>query len=72
MFEFIAMPWLVRTLAFFYLPLAAYIVFLVVQALPPEPSAIEWFAAIWSLVGIAAAIFLWVFFEVWASRKALY
>jgi len=65
------MPWLVRALAVFYLLPAGYVVFLVMQSLPPEPSAIEWFAAVWSLAAVAAAIVLWVSFEIWASRKAL-
>ena len=63
------MPWLVRVLAVFYLLPAGYVVFWVMQSLPPQPTAIEWFAAVWSLTGIAAAIFVWVFLEVWASRK---
>ena len=63
------MPWLVRALAVFYLLPAGYVVFWVMQLLPPQPTAIEWFAAVWSLTGIASAIFVWVFLEVWASRK---
>src|SRR5262245_21039252 len=72
MFEFRAMPWLVRTFAAFYLLPAGYIVFWAMQSLPPEPSTIDWFAAIWSLAGIAAPIFVWVFLGVRASRKDLW
>jgi len=63
------MPWLLRALAVFYLLSAGYVVFWVMQSLPPHPTPIEWFAAIWSLTGIAAAILVWASLEVWASRK---
>jgi hypothetical protein len=62
------MLWLLRVLAVFYLLPAGYVLFWVMQSLPPELGSIDWLVAISSVAAFVLGVCVWLLLEVLAKR----